>query len=157
MSDLRIDTHPDGSITITETTIEGKRLAVTYPPEAAHDELVRRGAQCGHRVKHTETEFRLIETDTDELSPATRAQVAEVAHLTGFVEDRTVLKKMRDEFDSLYERRTLAVSDMTDIASRNDTLDALDARMRELRDEMTIYEGALAIAELAEHHHTEEE
>jgi hypothetical protein len=174
-NDLKIVTNPDGSIDISETDLYGKRITLHYAPEAAHAELVRRGARCDMHVEHekrtkvTPTEFRLVSADevadlehgsepepnlvavdTDDLTPATRAEVEAQAGLTGLKEDRAVITEMREEYNTLYERRVLAMSDMTDVASRNDLLDEIDARLTELRDALAIWEAAVAIAELEE-------
>jgi hypothetical protein len=148
MSDMKIVTHEDGSITITETTLEGKRLSVKYPPEAAHDELVRRGAKCPNhkRVKTTETEFRIVEFD--ELSDEAKSEVAEHASLTDTQPDRALLSEWRDEWNALYEARVVAMSDMADLDERNGKLDRIEQRLRELRDEMAVIEACVAIAEL---------
>jgi hypothetical protein len=160
MSGLSITNNDDGSLTVSETSQEGRRLTYVVAAEDAHRWLVDRGAQCGHRVKHTETEFRLIEIDSDDpaLSEATHAEVRAVGVpvLTGLSEDRAVLKDLRDEFNTLWESRVVVASDATDYDTRNDRLDAIDDRMRVLRDELAVYEAAVSIAELAEHHHDEE-
>jgi hypothetical protein len=68
--------------------------------------------------------------------------------LTGLAADREELGRLRDEWNALWEARVLVVDDVTDYAGRGDRLAALDARMRELRDLMTVYEAAVAIASL---------
>lgn len=165
MSDLSITLNDDKSLTISETDLTGKRLTYIVAAKYAHQWLVDRGAQCEtvqpcrHRTKTTETTFRVIDSDDPALSEATRAEVRAVGEpvLTGLSADRAVLKVLRDEYNAAWEARVLAVSDMTDIESRNDRIDALDDRMRVLRDEMAIYEAVVSIAEMEEHHHTEEE
>jgi predicted nucleic acid-binding Zn-ribbon protein len=144
MADLKIVTHEDGSITITETDINGKVLSVTYPPEAAHDELVRRGAKCGHT--------HLVEIDSDDplLSEATRAEIKEkgIPILTNLKTDREELHRLNDEFNTAWENRIIVSSDMADIESRNDRIDSLDSRMRELREQIAVLEACIAIAVL---------
>jgi hypothetical protein len=96
----------------------------------------------------TESEPHIEAVETDDLSPETRSEVESVAVLSGLSEDRAVLKDMRDEWNALYEARVVAMSDVADLDGRNEKIDQLEQRMRELRDEMAVLEAVVAIAEL---------
>ena len=94
-------------------------------------------------------ESSLVEVETDELSDATRAEVEAVAEpiVTGLREDREALAKLREEFDTLWERRAVLAD--TDYEARN----AIDSRMKELRETLAVWEACVSIAQLHQHQH----
>jgi hypothetical protein len=144
--DLSITVNEDKSITVSETSHEGRRLTYIVPADAAHNWLLENGAECAASEAH------IVEIDSDDplLSEATRAEIKAKGDpvLTNLKTDPEELHRLNDEFNTAWENRIIAQSDMTDIETRNDRIDELDHRMTELREQIAVLEACIAIADL---------
>jgi hypothetical protein len=184
MSDLQIENLDDGSLRVSETSIEGRRLTYVVAAADAHEWLVQRGAICAEH-DHTESEptddiMHRYDKAKDRLTVLTEQArallardervppelLAEGKSLTKIVRsfetlgntepDRKERRELIDRINVLLTQRRIAMSDVVS-DGRLDNIAAIDEELKVKRDRLDFLDVCLGIARVTGEQETREQ